>query len=212
MATLRVGVDIGGTFTDIVVLGSDGSIHTKKVSSSVDNYAQAIVDGLAELFAETGLSGAAIERDPPRHHGRVQRDPRAQGRACRPDHHQGLPRCAGDPHLADAAALRPDLDQATAAGRALSAQGRRRAHRPPRQCRAGARSRRRRARGRRAAGRESRGDRGLPDQLVRQSGARTDGQGLCCARRRTFRSASPSRCCPRSRNTSARRRPSSTPM
>jgi len=59
--TLRVGVDVGGTFTDIVVLGSDGSIHTKKVSSSVGNYAQAIVDGLAELFAETGLAGAAID-------------------------------------------------------------------------------------------------------------------------------------------------------
>ena len=59
--TLRVGVDIGGTFTDIVVLGSDGSIHIKKVSSSVDDYARAIVDGLVELFAETGLSGSAIE-------------------------------------------------------------------------------------------------------------------------------------------------------
>jgi N-methylhydantoinase A len=61
MVTLRVGVDIGGTFTDIVVLGSDGSIHTKKVSSSVDDYARAIVDGLAELFAETGLAGGAID-------------------------------------------------------------------------------------------------------------------------------------------------------
>jgi N-methylhydantoinase A len=59
--SLRVGVDIGGTFTDIVVLGSDGAIHTKKVSSSVGNYAQAIVDGLSELFAETGLSGSAID-------------------------------------------------------------------------------------------------------------------------------------------------------
>src|SRR3984893_7727164 len=59
--TYRVGVDIGGTFTDIVVLGSDGSIHTKKVSSSVDDYARAIVDGLAELFAGPGLSGSAIE-------------------------------------------------------------------------------------------------------------------------------------------------------
>jgi N-methylhydantoinase A len=59
--TLRVGVDIGGTFTDIVVLGSDGSIHTKKVSSSVEDYARAIVDGLAELFVETGLAGSAIE-------------------------------------------------------------------------------------------------------------------------------------------------------
>ena len=39
--TFRVGVDIGGTFTDIVLVGSDGSIHTKKVSSSVENYAAA---------------------------------------------------------------------------------------------------------------------------------------------------------------------------
>src|SRR3954463_10800209 len=57
----RVGVDIGGTFTDIVLLGSDGTIHTKKISSSVGNYAQAIVDGLAEVFGETGLSGGGIE-------------------------------------------------------------------------------------------------------------------------------------------------------
>src|SRR3954462_9369405 len=59
--TYRVGVDIGGTFTDIVLLGSDGTIHTKKISSSVGNYAQAIVDGLSEVFGETGLSGAAID-------------------------------------------------------------------------------------------------------------------------------------------------------
>ncbi|NDH63064.1 MAG: hydantoinase/oxoprolinase family protein [Alphaproteobacteria bacterium] len=59
--TYRVGVDIGGTFTDIVLLGSDGTIHTKKISSSVGNYAQAIVDGLTEVFVETGLDGGAIE-------------------------------------------------------------------------------------------------------------------------------------------------------
>jgi N-methylhydantoinase A len=57
----RVGVDIGGTFTDIVLLGSDGTIHTKKISSSVGNYAQAIVDGLSEVFRETGLDGGVIE-------------------------------------------------------------------------------------------------------------------------------------------------------
>ena len=57
----RVGVDIGGTFTDIVLLGSDGSVHTKKISSSVEDYARAIVDGLGQLFAETGVAAAAIE-------------------------------------------------------------------------------------------------------------------------------------------------------
>ena len=60
-ATYRVGVDIGGTFTDIVVLGSDGSVHTKKISSSVEDYARAIVDGLGEVFAETRIGRGAIE-------------------------------------------------------------------------------------------------------------------------------------------------------
>ena len=61
MTTYRVGIDVGGTFTDIVLLGSDGTIHTKKISSSVQNYAQAIVEGLTEVFRETGLAGSAIE-------------------------------------------------------------------------------------------------------------------------------------------------------
>ena len=61
MASYSVGVDVGGTFTDIVLLGSDGTIHTKKISSSVENYAEAIVEGLTEVFRETGLGGRAIE-------------------------------------------------------------------------------------------------------------------------------------------------------
>src|SRR6266436_4837749 len=59
--TYRVGVDIGGTFTDIVLLGSDGTVHTKKIPSSVENYAQAIVDGLSEVFRDTDLIGGSIE-------------------------------------------------------------------------------------------------------------------------------------------------------
>jgi len=61
VTSYRVGVDVGGTFTDIVLLGSDGTIHTKKISSSVENYAQAIVEGLTEVFRETGLAGATID-------------------------------------------------------------------------------------------------------------------------------------------------------
>src|SRR5580704_9821890 len=60
MTRYRVGVDIGGTFTDIVFLGEDGRRLTKKVSSTVDNYATAIVDGLAELIRERGLDEAEI--------------------------------------------------------------------------------------------------------------------------------------------------------
>jgi N-methylhydantoinase A len=57
-ARFRVGVDIGGTFTDIVLLDADGPIHTKKVSSSVDDYARAIVAGRGEVCRETGLAGS----------------------------------------------------------------------------------------------------------------------------------------------------------
>jgi N-methylhydantoinase A len=56
----RVGVDIGGTFTDIVLHDEAGRVHTRKVSSSVDDYARAIAEGLAELFEEVGLDGGAI--------------------------------------------------------------------------------------------------------------------------------------------------------
>jgi N-methylhydantoinase A len=61
MTTFRVGVDIGGTFTDIVLLGADGTIHTKKIASTVGNYADAIVAGLGELFEESRLGGHSID-------------------------------------------------------------------------------------------------------------------------------------------------------
>ena len=60
MTNYRVGVDIGGTFTDIVLMDENGGVFTKKISSSVDNYAQAIVDGLAEVFESHGLSGQDV--------------------------------------------------------------------------------------------------------------------------------------------------------
>jgi N-methylhydantoinase A len=61
MPDFRIGVDIGGTFTDIVLLGQDGTAHTKKVSSSVDNYARAIIDGLNQVFQDVGLGGPDVE-------------------------------------------------------------------------------------------------------------------------------------------------------
>jgi N-methylhydantoinase A len=54
MKRFRAGVDIGGTFTDIVLLGDQGERYTKKVSSTVDDYARAITEGLSQLLAEIG--------------------------------------------------------------------------------------------------------------------------------------------------------------
>src|ERR1700730_15923729 len=60
MVKFRVGIDIGGTFTDIVFLGDNGERITKKVASTVDNYATAIVDGLSEMIREQKLEEADI--------------------------------------------------------------------------------------------------------------------------------------------------------
>ena len=54
---VRVGVDIGGTFTDIIVIDADGGFITRKVSSTTDNYARAIIEGLVEIFAAHGIGG-----------------------------------------------------------------------------------------------------------------------------------------------------------
>ncbi|HJP23613.1 MAG TPA: hydantoinase/oxoprolinase family protein [Alphaproteobacteria bacterium] len=60
MGNFRVGVDIGGTFTDIVFLRPDGTMHTKKVPSTVDDYARGIVDGISHVLAGAALDAGDV--------------------------------------------------------------------------------------------------------------------------------------------------------
>ncbi len=60
MTSFRVGADIGGTFTDLVLLGQDGTLLTKKIPSTVEAYEEAIVDGLSSVFETAGLEPGQI--------------------------------------------------------------------------------------------------------------------------------------------------------
>lgn len=51
---LRIAADIGGTFTDVALLRQDGSIATRKVSSTPDNYSRGVVNGILELLGVEG--------------------------------------------------------------------------------------------------------------------------------------------------------------
>ena len=51
-SSLRVGVDIGGTFTDLVFMDSQGLRAWTKVSSTTEDFAEGIVQGLDALIAE----------------------------------------------------------------------------------------------------------------------------------------------------------------
>ena len=56
----RIAIDVGGTFTDLVVSNSDGSARTLKLLSTPDDYSRAIVDGLARLFSDGTTDPKAV--------------------------------------------------------------------------------------------------------------------------------------------------------
>ena len=49
--TLRIGVDIGGTFTDLVAIAQDGHVTTHKIASTPRDYGEGIIQGLETLLA-----------------------------------------------------------------------------------------------------------------------------------------------------------------
>jgi N-methylhydantoinase A len=59
-SSARIGVDIGGTFTDLVLAADDGRRFAKKVSSTPDHPEQAVLAGVAALLDEAGMAPSDI--------------------------------------------------------------------------------------------------------------------------------------------------------
>jgi len=60
--TYRIGTDIGGTFTDLVLLGSDGAFLTKKVLSTPPDYERGVLEGVNAMLCESSIDPSAVER------------------------------------------------------------------------------------------------------------------------------------------------------
>ncbi|BBK42085.1 methylhydantoinase [Allostella vacuolata] len=58
----RLGIDIGGTFTDLVFLAPDGQVLTSKVLSTPDDYSRGIAEGLAAVFAAGQARADAVDQ------------------------------------------------------------------------------------------------------------------------------------------------------
>ena len=56
-----IGVDIGGTFTDIVVLSSSGTLETAKVPSTREDYSRGIATGVAALIERLGIAPDGVD-------------------------------------------------------------------------------------------------------------------------------------------------------
>jgi N-methylhydantoinase A len=60
MTKFRVGVDIGGTFTDVVFLGTDGTVLAKKLASTPEDYSRAVLDGVQGGIAELAIKADEV--------------------------------------------------------------------------------------------------------------------------------------------------------
>jgi N-methylhydantoinase A len=58
--SVRVAVDIGGTFTDIVLMSDDGVLHESKVSTTPADPSIAVIDGVRALLQELSIAPEAV--------------------------------------------------------------------------------------------------------------------------------------------------------
>lgn len=59
-SNVRIAVDIGGTFTDIVLMKADGVLAESKVSTTPDDPSRAVVEGLLSLLQELDIAPADV--------------------------------------------------------------------------------------------------------------------------------------------------------
>ena len=59
-APFRIGVDVGGTFTDVVCVGSDGDTLLAKAATTPDDQSRGVMDGLATMATRLQLTLAEL--------------------------------------------------------------------------------------------------------------------------------------------------------
>ena len=116
MGRFWLGVDIGGTFTDVVLLGGDESLRRRKLLSTPPDYARGVIDGVGRA-ARRGRRAARTRSTGIVHATTVASNAvlEGQGRPHGADHDRGLPRRAGDAAAAHPGPLRPPVREARAA-------------------------------------------------------------------------------------------------
>ena len=58
----RLGVDVGGTFTDAVLVDAGGATHSAKVPSTPSEESTAVLQAVEEVLAHAGAQPRQVER------------------------------------------------------------------------------------------------------------------------------------------------------
>ncbi len=59
---MLLGVDVGGTFTDAVLITAELEVHTAKVPSTPSEQSVAVLKAVAEVLAASGLRADELKR------------------------------------------------------------------------------------------------------------------------------------------------------
>ena len=57
---IRIGADVGGTFTDVVVVDAQGNLFSQKVPSTPPNFERAVIAAIRDWLGSTGISGDRV--------------------------------------------------------------------------------------------------------------------------------------------------------
>ena len=58
--TMRIGADVGGTFTDVVLIDTNGNIWTHKVPSTPPDFERAVLNAIEHLLRTTDATGTTV--------------------------------------------------------------------------------------------------------------------------------------------------------
>ena len=79
--TYRLGVDVGGTFTDVLLVDEDsGETWRAKTSSTPQDQSVGVLAGIDQVCRQAGIDRRRGRLGAARDNGRHERDPRGQGR------------------------------------------------------------------------------------------------------------------------------------
>ncbi|MDE2887906.1 MAG: hydantoinase/oxoprolinase family protein [Gemmatimonadota bacterium] len=58
--SFRIGADVGGTFTDVILMDAGGNLWTHKIPSTPPDFERAVLDAIGRLLRESGIPGESI--------------------------------------------------------------------------------------------------------------------------------------------------------
>ena len=58
--TFRIGADVGGTFTDIILLSATGTLWSHKLPSTPPHFEEAVLQGIDQVLHAAGITGEAV--------------------------------------------------------------------------------------------------------------------------------------------------------